>query len=135
MMGFSWDCQESGAGKALAKSRPPKLDALFKQACELYVAERYAEAVPIAEQYLAVRVGRLWGPAPLYALGLGYLDVPYQSLTVSLCDAETALARAMEIFAPSRQAIDSELTSKLCWASSSFGFCYSMRARCGSRTP
>jgi tetratricopeptide (TPR) repeat protein len=81
------------------------LDALFKRAYELYVAERYAEAVPIAEKYLAIAAARFGDQHPFYALGLGYLGVLYYSLN-RLSDAETAFARAMEISARPRQAID-----------------------------
>ena len=63
-----------------AQEQPPELEAIYKRGLQLYQAGKYAEAVPIAEEYIGVAPAKFGEQHPHYATGLGYLGILYQAL-------------------------------------------------------
>ena len=70
----------AAAQLAPAQAQSPDLDELYRRGVELYEAGKYAEAIPIAEQYIKVASTTLGEDNPVYANGLGYLAVLDQAL-------------------------------------------------------
>jgi tetratricopeptide (TPR) repeat protein len=68
----------------------------YKRGFELHQAGKYAEAVPIAEEYLAFAASRFDEQHPLYANGLRYLGLLYLELNLHN-EAEPILRRALAI--------------------------------------
>jgi tetratricopeptide (TPR) repeat protein len=79
-----------------AQEQPPELDAIYKRGLELYLSGKYAEAVPVAEEYIAVAAAKFGEGDPLYAKGLWYLGAIYLALD-RLSEAEPVLKRALAI--------------------------------------
>jgi tetratricopeptide (TPR) repeat protein len=79
-----------------AQAQSPELDELYKRGVELYQAGKYAEAVPIAEQYIKVAAANFGEDNPVYASGLGYLGVLDQALNRT-AEAEGLFKRALGI--------------------------------------
>ena len=61
-----------------AQEQPPELEAIYKRGLQLYQAGKFAEAIPVAEEYIAVAAAKFGEEHPLYAGGLGALGVLYQ---------------------------------------------------------
>ncbi|HEY7086053.1 MAG TPA: CHAT domain-containing tetratricopeptide repeat protein [Hyphomicrobiaceae bacterium] len=72
------------------------MEPLHKRVLQLYQQAKYAEAIPIAEEYIAVASAMFGEAHPLYADGLGGLGVLYQALD-RLGEAEPLLKRALAI--------------------------------------
>ena len=81
---------------ARSQEQPPELEAIYKRGLQLYEAGKYAEAIPIAEEYLAVAEAKFGQEHPHYATGLGYLALLYQLLDRP-SDAEPLFKRAVAI--------------------------------------
>jgi tetratricopeptide (TPR) repeat protein/CHAT domain-containing protein len=81
---------------AHAQEQPPELAAIYQQGLALYEAGKYAEAIPVAEEYISVAGARYGKEHPLYAAGLGYLGVLYLAIHRN-SEAETLFAQAVEI--------------------------------------
>src|SRR5262249_17358766 len=64
------------------QDQPTELDAIYKRRLELYLSEKYAEAVPVAEAYIAVAKAKFGEPDPLYAKGLLYHEIEAARRTV-----------------------------------------------------
>jgi tetratricopeptide (TPR) repeat protein len=79
-----------------AQEQPPELEAIFKRGLELYLWEKYAESIPVAEEYTAVAAAKFGVDHPLYAKGLWYLGAIYLALN-RLSEAEPVLKRALAI--------------------------------------
>jgi tetratricopeptide (TPR) repeat protein len=79
-----------------AQEFPPELDAIYKRGLEYYEAGKFSEAVPIAEEFIAVAKARFGEQHPLYAEGIGGLGVLYQALDRP-SEAEPLLKRALSI--------------------------------------
>ena len=62
-----------------AQEQPPELEAIYKRGLQLYQAGKYAEAVPVAEEYIDVARAKFGERHPHYATGLGYLADLYQA--------------------------------------------------------
>jgi tetratricopeptide (TPR) repeat protein len=63
-----------------AQEQPPELEAIYKRGLQLYQAGKYAEAIPVAEEYIAVAAAKFGEQHPHYASGLGALGTLYQAL-------------------------------------------------------
>ena len=81
---------------AQAQSPDSQDDLLPARGVELYQAGKYAEAIPIAEQYIKVASTTLGEDNPVYANGLGYLAVLDQALNRT-AEAEALFKRALAI--------------------------------------
>ena len=81
---------------AWAQEQPPELEAIYKRGLQLYEAGKYAETIPIAEEYLAVAEAKFGNQHPHYATGLGYLAHLYHLLDRP-SDAEPLFKRAVAI--------------------------------------
>jgi tetratricopeptide (TPR) repeat protein len=79
-----------------AQEQPPELEAIYQRGLQLYEAGKVAEAVPIAEEYIAVAAAKFGKEHPLYATGLGYLGVLYEALNRP-SEAEPLFKRALSI--------------------------------------
>ena len=79
-----------------AQELPPELDAIYKRGLELYEAGKFAEAVPVAEEFIGVATARFGEQHALYASGIGGLGVLYQALDRP-SEAEPLLKRALSI--------------------------------------
>jgi tetratricopeptide (TPR) repeat protein/CHAT domain-containing protein len=79
-----------------AQEQPPELEAIYKRGLQLYEAGKYAEAVPIAEEYIGVARARYGEQHQYYATGLGYLGVLYDALNRP-SEAEPLFNRALAI--------------------------------------
>src|SRR5689334_17785961 len=79
-----------------AQERPPELEALYERVLQLYLAGKYAEAVPVAKEYVDVARTKFGERHPDYATGLGYLADLYHMLKRP-SEAEPLLKRALEI--------------------------------------
>ena len=78
------------------QAQSPELDDLYRRGFELYQARKYAEAIPIAEQYLKVAAATFGEDNPVYANGLVYLAVLNQALNRT-AEAEPLFKRALAI--------------------------------------
>jgi tetratricopeptide (TPR) repeat protein/CHAT domain-containing protein len=65
---------------ARAQEQPPELDAIYQRGFKLYQAGKYAEAIPIAEEYISAAEAKYGKEHPLYATGLWYLGILYDAL-------------------------------------------------------
>lgn len=79
-----------------AQEQPPELEAIYKRGLQLYEAGKYAEAIPIAEEYVSVAAAKYGEEHQLYATGLGYLGVLYEALN-RRSEAESFFKRALSI--------------------------------------
>ena len=79
-----------------AQEQPPELEAIYKRGLQLYEAGKFAEAVPIAEEYISVAAATYGEQHPLYATGLGYLGVLFDALNRP-SEAELLFKRALAI--------------------------------------
>ena len=79
-----------------AQGQPPELEAIYKRGLQLYEAGKFAEAVPIAEEYISVAAATYGEQHPLYATGLGYLGVLFDALNRP-SEAELLFKRALAI--------------------------------------
>ena len=61
----------AAAQLATALAQSPELDDLYRRGVELYQAGKYAEAIPIAQQYINIAATTLGEDNPVYANGLG----------------------------------------------------------------
>src|SRR6188474_648319 len=82
----------SGWSRVQAQEQPPELAAIYKHGLQLYQAGRYAEAIPVAKEYIAVATAKYGEQHLFFAKGLGYLGDIYQSLN-RLDDAEPLFKR------------------------------------------
>jgi CHAT domain-containing protein/tetratricopeptide (TPR) repeat protein len=81
---------------ARAQEQPPELDAIYKRCLQLYKAGKFAEAVPVIEEYIGVARVKFGEQHPLYAGGLGALGTLYQALNRE-GEAEPLFKRALLI--------------------------------------
>ena len=81
---------------AWSQEQPPELEAIYQRGLKLYEAGKHAEAIPIAEEYIAVAAAKFGEEHPHYATGLGYLALLYQLLDRP-SDAEPLFKRAVSI--------------------------------------
>jgi tetratricopeptide (TPR) repeat protein len=81
---------------AVAQERPPEFEEMYQRGLALYEAGKYAEAIPIAEQYLALAAARYGEQHLWYATGLGYLAILHQAQD-RFADAEPQFKRALAI--------------------------------------
>ena len=79
-----------------AQEQPPELEAIHKRGLQLYQAGKFAEAIPVVEEYIAVAAAKFGEEHPLYAGGLGGLGVLYHKLG-RMGEAEPLLKRALTI--------------------------------------
>ncbi len=86
----------AAAQLATALAQSPELDDLYRRGVELYQAGKYADTIPIAEQYIKVAATSFGEDSPVYATGLGYLAILDQALNRS-AEAETLFKRALAI--------------------------------------
>jgi tetratricopeptide (TPR) repeat protein len=84
------------ADLAPAQAQSPDLDDLYRRGVELYQAGRYADAVPIVEQFIKVAAATLGEESPTYASGLGDLAALDQALNRT-AEAEDLFKRALDI--------------------------------------
>ena len=54
-----------------AQEQPPELQAIYQRGLQLYQAGKYADAVPIAEEYVGVAAARYGEQHQIYATALG----------------------------------------------------------------
>ena len=59
-----------------AQEQPPELEAIYKRGLPLYEAGKFAEAIPVMEEYIAVAAAKFGEEHPLYAGGLGSDKAP-----------------------------------------------------------
>jgi WD40 repeat protein/tetratricopeptide (TPR) repeat protein len=83
-------------GSAVGHERPPEFEEQYQRGLALYQAGKYAEAIPIAQQYIEAAAARYGEQHPWYASGLGYLAILYQALD-RLAEAEPLFKRALAI--------------------------------------
>jgi tetratricopeptide (TPR) repeat protein len=81
---------------AVAQERPAEFEEMYQRGLALYEAGKYAEAIPIAEQYLALAAARYGEQHLWYATGLGYLAILHQAQD-RFADAEPQFKRALAI--------------------------------------
>jgi tetratricopeptide (TPR) repeat protein len=86
-----------------AQERPPEFEEMYQRGLALYEAGKYGEAIPIAEQYLAMAAARYGEQHRLYATGLGYLAILRQAQDC-FAGAEPLIKRALAI-TETRQAL------------------------------
>ena len=79
-----------------AQERPPELEAIYKRGLQLYQAGKYAEAIPVAEEYMSVAAAKFGKQHPHYASGLGGLGTLYQALNRT-GEAEPLFKQALAI--------------------------------------
>ena len=79
-----------------AQELPSELEVIYQRGLQLYEAGKFAETVPIAEEYISVAAAKYGEQHPLYATGLGYLGVLYSALNRPF-EAEPLFKRALAI--------------------------------------
>src|SRR4029453_1160639 len=79
-----------------AQEQPPELESIYKRGLQLYEAGRFAEGVPLADEYISVAAATYGEQHPLYATGLGYLGVLYDALNRP-SESESLFKRALAI--------------------------------------
>jgi tetratricopeptide (TPR) repeat protein len=86
-----------GHASISAAQQADEADALNKKVVELYKAGRYADAIPIAQQVLAIREKALRGDHPNVATSLNNLALLYANQG-RYADAEPLYQRALAIW-------------------------------------
>ena len=81
---------------AIAQERPPEFEEMYQRGLALYEAGKYAEAIPIAQQYIEVAAARYGEQHSWYATGLGYLAILYQAQN-RFAEAEPLFKSALAI--------------------------------------
>jgi len=93
-----------------ARAQTQELQALFERGYELYTTGKYAEAIPVAEEYIALAKARFGESHLEYAKGLSYLAVLYGALN-RLNDAELLFKQALTVHEKARGPIAEALHS------------------------
>jgi tetratricopeptide (TPR) repeat protein len=81
---------------AWGQEQPPELEAIYKRGLQLYEAGKFADAVPVAEEYISVARAKYGEEHPVYATGLVYLGALYNALDRQ-SEAESLFKRALAI--------------------------------------